>query len=120
MKYKEESYLNFDEKYILLSKAKFFAYLSLYEGFGLPVLEALSVGTPVLTSKNSVMEEVADKYSLYAKSNNITDIVGKMINMLLEYSKYKELAKESEKKLIPSYNWQSAGEKYFNIFKNLL
>jgi len=113
-------YLNFDEKYILLSKAKFFAYLSLYEGFGLPVLEALSVGTPVLTSKNSVMEEVADKYSLYAKSNNITDIVGKMINMLLEYSKYKELAKESEKKLIPSYNWQSAGEKYFNIFKNLL
>lgn len=113
-------YLNLDEKQVLLSKAKFFTYLSLYEGFGLPVLEALSVGTPVLTSKNSAMEEVANKYSLYAKSNNVHDIVGKMINMLLEYSRYKKLAKESEKKLIPSYNWQSAGEKYLNIFENLL
>ena len=36
-----------------------FAYPSLYEGFGLPILEAFSYGTPVVTSNNSGMQEVA-------------------------------------------------------------
>ena len=58
-------YLISEEKAILFTKARIFIYLSLYEGFGLPILEAFSVGTPVITSKNTSMEEIARNYALY-------------------------------------------------------
>lgn len=48
-----------EELAILYSEAAVFAYPSLYEGFGLPILEAFSYGTPVVTSNNSGMQEVA-------------------------------------------------------------
>ncbi len=101
-------YLNLDEKYVLLSKAKFFVYLSLYEGFGLPVLEALSVGTPTLTSKNSVMEEVAQKYSCYAIPNDNDDILSNMTKIVEDYEYYKKLAKEAKENLLLNYNWTSS------------
>ena len=41
----------------LYSGAEFFAYPSLYEGFGLPIIEALACGTPVLTADNSCLPE---------------------------------------------------------------
>lgn len=47
------------EKIALLSGAQLFIFPSLYEGFGLPVLEAMAVGTPVITSNNSSLPEVA-------------------------------------------------------------
>ncbi len=113
-------YLSKEEKYVLLSQSKFFVYLSLYEGFGLPVLEALSTGTPTITTKNSVMEEVAQKYSLYIDAQNTNDILDKMMLMLSKYEVYKNLALRAAKELLPTYNWKSAGEKYYQIYKNLL
>ena len=113
-------YLNLDEKYALLKQAKFFAYLSLYEGFGLPVLEALSVRTPTLTSKYSAMEEVANKYALYANSNSINDILDKMIVMLSKYEYFKYLTNNASKELIPFYSWRSTGIKYYEIYKKIL
>lgn len=47
------------DKIALLNSAKLFIFPSLYEGFGLPVLEAMAVGTPVVTSNNSSLPEVA-------------------------------------------------------------
>ena len=41
----------------LYSAAEFFAYPSLYEGFGLPIIESLACGTPVLTADNSCLPE---------------------------------------------------------------
>src|SRR3989338_8746327 len=113
-------YLEIPEKVLLLKKARIFVYLSLYEGFGLPVLEALSAGTPTLTTKNSVMEEVAQKYSLYAEVQNSNDILDKMILMLSKYDFYKNLAFRASKELLPSYDWKAAGKKYYEIYKNIL
>ncbi len=48
-----------EEKWILLNRASVFMYPSLYEGFGLPVLEAMSVGTPVIITREQALEEVS-------------------------------------------------------------
>lgn len=48
-----------EEKWILLSRASVFVYPSLYEGFGLPVLEAMSVGTPVIITREQALEEIS-------------------------------------------------------------
>lgn len=51
-------YVTQNEKYRLMQQARAFVFPSLYEGFGLPVLEAMALGTPVLTSKVSSLPEV--------------------------------------------------------------
>lgn len=109
-------YLKYDEKMTLLARAKFFTYISLYEGFGLPVLEAFSAGTPVLTSKDSAMEEVAGKYALYCNPNDIKSITEKISEMLTNYLLYKKLAEEAKIKLIPQFNWQKTGNFYYNLY----
>ena len=112
-------YVTLEEKAILFTKAKFFIYLSLYEGFGLPVLEAFSVGTPVITSKNTSMEEIAGNYALYCNPMDENDIVDKIEFMILEYETYKKKAQIAMKELVPKFNWKDAGEKYYHIYKML-
>ena len=67
-----------EDKKMLYEGAAGLVYVSLYEGFGLPPLEALSCGTPVLTSKNSPMEEVCGKQAIYVDPKDVGAIVAGM------------------------------------------
>jgi glycosyltransferase involved in cell wall biosynthesis len=58
-------YVDDDTKWAILKAAAAVAYPSLYEGFGLPLLEAFAAGTPVLTSANSSLPEVAGDAAVY-------------------------------------------------------
>ena len=58
----------------LYSGAEFFAYPSLYEGFGLPVIEALACGTPVLTADNSCLPEAGGDGALYVGAESVESI----------------------------------------------
>lgn len=62
-----------DKPYIM-KLARVFAYPSLYEGFGLPVLEAMAVGTPVLTSNVTSLPEVAGDAALLVNPYNVSDL----------------------------------------------
>jgi len=59
---------------VLLRGAELFAYPSLFEGFGLPVLEAMSSGTAVLTSRVSSLPEVAGEHAIYVDPLDVEDI----------------------------------------------
>jgi alpha-1,3-rhamnosyl/mannosyltransferase len=58
----------------LYRNATAFAYPSLYEGFGLPVLEAMIAGVPVLTSNTSSMPEVGGDAAVYVAPRNVGDL----------------------------------------------
>jgi len=60
------------------------AYLSLYEGFGLPPLEAMACGTPVLVSNTSSLPEVVGDCGYYADPLNIEDIARQIIALLTD------------------------------------
>ena len=60
----------------LYSAAEFFAYPSLYEGFGLPIIEALACGTPVLTADNSCLPEAGGDGALYVDAESVDSIAG--------------------------------------------
>lgn len=58
----------------LMNSAKIFVFPSAYEGFGIPILEAMACGTPVITSDFGAMKEVANDAALLVNSNNPIDI----------------------------------------------
>lgn len=58
----------------LMQSAKFLAFPSIYEGFGLPVLEAMALGTPVLTSKSSSLPEVAGDAAVLVDPLDLNEI----------------------------------------------
>ena len=58
----------------LYQKATVFIYPSKFEGFGLPILEALNSGTPVITSKGSCFPEAGGKHTLYVDPSNIEEL----------------------------------------------
>lgn len=66
------------------SGAEVFVWPSLYEGFGLPILEAMSCGTPVITANNSSLPEAAGKAALFVDANDTAQITESMRMMLTD------------------------------------
>ncbi|BCX16196.1 MAG: glycosyl transferase [Candidatus Parcubacteria bacterium] len=64
-----------EEKVILMRNASAFVFISTYEGFGLPILEAQSLGVPVLTSNLSALPEIGGEGALYVNPFDIEEIV---------------------------------------------
>lgn len=64
-----------EEKVVLMRNASSFVYVSSYEGFGLPILEAQSLGVPVLTSNITALPEIGGNGALYVDPYNIQEIV---------------------------------------------
>lgn len=109
---------NVDEKKLakLYSSAKFLVMPSLYEGFGLPLLEAMSYGTPVLTANNSSMPEVCGDAGLLVDAFDINSIAEGLRVMI---SNKKLLKKLSNKARLNAsrYSWDESSKKLLEVFK---
>ena len=106
-----------DEDLILYySNAVAFIYPSLYEGFGIPPLEAQKCGTPVILSNLSCFPEIFGQSVLYCDVDNINSLV-KQMNLILEKElrdNIKKLGEENEKK----YNWDLSANCLMKNFNN--
>lgn len=89
----------------LYKNALFFVYPSFYEGFGLPVLEALCMGTPVLTSDNSSLPEVAGDAALYIDPHMIESIASG-IERLLNDAALREKLSVAAKDSVGRFSWE--------------
>ena len=88
----------------IMGSACGFVYPSLYESFGVPVLEAMRCDVPVITSANSAMQEITKDVALYADVNNHTDIAEKMMMLYKDENLRKELIQKG-KQVAAEYNW---------------
>lgn len=77
-------YLKDEELPKLYRSAKALIFMSLYEGFGLPVLEAQASGIPVITSYGTSLEEIAGDAALFADPNNVMDISEKITKVFCD------------------------------------
>jgi glycosyltransferase involved in cell wall biosynthesis len=98
----------------LYKNALFFVYPSYYEGFGLPVLEAMNVGTPVVTSKTSSLPEVGRDAVLYCKPEDIEDLAQVMKNLLLNVNLRTMLSLRSKERA-KYFSWEKFVNKILNV-----
>lgn len=101
---------------ILYSGASIFIYTSLYEGFGLPILESFACETPVLTSNVSSMPEVAGKAAVLVDPEITEEIAEGIIKTLERKS---DLVKKGKKELA-KYSWEIAAKKTMDVYKGLV
>ena len=99
--------------------AEAFVFPSLYEGFGIPVLEAMASGCPIILTKHGSFPEIAGEAGIYFDSNSEENLRDK-IQMLLED---KELRAEFVNKgfeQVKKYNWKDAAEKCLKVYQEAI
>ena len=99
-----------------LSRAMFLVYPSIYEGFGLPVVEAMSAGIPVLTSNVSSMKEVAGEAAYLVNPYSVDEIKIGMIRLLTDKVLRSELTKSGLHRG-SQFSWTTASSKTLQILE---
>lgn len=107
-----------DELPALYKNAVFMVLPSLYEGFGLPVLEAMKYGCPVITSNISSLPEAGGDACLYVDPEDREDITAKMATLINNEKLRKELI-EKGKKQITKFNWENTARETLSVLKEI-
>ena len=94
--------------------SKAFVYPTLYEGFGLPILEAMACGTVVITSNNSSLPEVYGEAALVFKNNDIEDLKEKIVLALTNEKLRQELINKSFEN-IKRFSWEKTAKQVYEL-----
>lgn len=107
----------FENLRALYQGARLFAFPSLYEGFGLPILEAFASSVPVLTSNNSSLLEVGGEAVLYCNATSIEDIAEKLKRLWSEEELQKKLVLRGEEQL-KKFSWDKCAKETLEYIKS--
>lgn len=103
----------------LYNLAEVFVYPSFYEGFGLPPLEAMACGTPVIVSNTSAMPEVCGDGAIYVNPDDMSQLTQAILTLLEDMDMRKRLAKQGENRAA-MFSWDKAAESHINLFQKIL
>jgi len=103
------------QKQWLYKNALAFVYPSIYEGFGLPMLEAMAYGTPVITYKNSSITEVSGDAAIYV--NGFSEIISETLNLAQDNNYKNSYAKLSEAQS-KKFAWAKTAEAIIAVTKS--
>ncbi|MGA9642482.1 MAG: glycosyltransferase family 1 protein [Terriglobales bacterium] len=103
---------------IFYDAAKVFVFPSLYEGFGLPPLEAMAHGTPVVTSNTSSLPEVVGNAALMVNPENVFEIKRALQQALLD-SELRERMKERGYEQAQRFSWTSSVARILEIYREV-
>lgn len=115
-------YLSFVEQRwlpALYAGARLMAYPSLYEGFGLPIVEAMASGTPVLTSNVSCMPEVAGGAALLVTPTSVEELV-EGLRMCLTDTHWQEQAAQNGLVRASQLSWDRCAEMTVQVYESVL
>jgi glycosyltransferase involved in cell wall biosynthesis len=117
MPFKEDvkwvGYMNVDELSKVIGGAYALVYASLFEGFGIPILEALQCGVPGIVSNTSSMPEVAGEAALLVDPADPDDIAAKMHQMYKDEALRAKLISKAAAQ-VQKFTWQGAADRLWN------
>ena len=102
----------------LYSATDLFVFPSLYEGFGLPVLEAMACGAPVVTSNTSSLPEVAGGAALLVDPNSV-DALARAMREVLDNKTLRDDLRARGPKQAARFSWETAARETLTIYTSL-
>jgi glycosyltransferase involved in cell wall biosynthesis len=96
-----------------------FAFPSLDEGFGMPVLEAMAAGVPTLTSNRSALPEVTGDAALLVDPESTEELIGTLRRLTTDESLRSELIERGLKRA-QGFSWSAAVNRTWGIYQDLL
>lgn len=113
------NYVPYDQLPIIINQAIALVFPTLWEGFGLPVLEAMACGTPVITSNISSLPEVAGDGAILINPYHIEEITAAM-KMIINDSEIRKQLSEKGLKRVNQFSWEKTGLATVEVLKQYL
>lgn len=112
-------YVPDDDLVSLYNGAKIFVYPSFYEGFGLPVLEALASGLPVITTNVSSIPEITGNAAILINPGNNQELAAKIGEVLLSENLQSELSQKALGEA-GKFSWARTARETFEVYKKVV
>lgn len=113
------SFVSEQELQNLYARAWAFVFPSFYEGFGIPVLEAMHYDLPVLASENTTLQEVAGDAALYVQPYKIMSIAEGLEKIITDDTLRTALINKGKKRL-NTFSWEKTAQKTLEAYKTIL
>ena len=108
-----------DELVKIYNESMLFIFPSFYEGFGLPALEAMACGTPVVCSDVTSLPEVGGDAVVYCDPNNLNDIVEKMEMVLSDENLQHDMIEKGLKRA-KQFTWEKAAGEHMRVVEEVI
>lgn len=102
----------------IFSGAELFVYPSLYEGFGIPPLEAMACGVPVITSNNSSLPEVVGSAAEMVEAGNVDELADAIAQLLHDTTRRQAMIQAGFKQ-VDKYSWRTEAKKLLQILEDM-
>jgi glycosyltransferase involved in cell wall biosynthesis len=112
-------YVKNEEAAALYNGAEVFVYPSQYEGFGIPVAEAMACGCPVVTSDSSSLPEVVGEAGLLVEPNNAEALADSILNVLSDNT-LKQSLKKMGLQRAQKFNWKNTAKVTKSVYERIL
>ena len=112
-------YLSDDQLATVYAGAKLFVYPSLYEGFGMPPLEAMACGIPVISSNRASLPEVVGQAGVMVDPEDINAVSHAIESVLTDSQKHHTMSREGLRQAA-KFTWQACAEKTFGVYQKIL
>jgi len=107
-----------EELHALLQSARALVYPSLYEGFGLPVLEGFAAGLPVISSNTTSIPEVAADAAMLVNPNRTEEISAAMQRLAEDDALAADMAERGRKR-VEDFSWSACARQTLDVYRNL-
>ncbi|HSW88340.1 MAG TPA: glycosyltransferase family 1 protein [Candidatus Saccharimonadales bacterium] len=111
-------FISTEELVLLYNTATVFIMPSLYEGFGLPILEAMSCGCPVITTKEGSLPEVAGEAAYYVDAYSVENISQGLQMIFRDTTLQKELSEKGLKQT-RKFSWKKTAEQTISVYRKV-
>lgn len=112
-------YISDNDLPLLYNCARLFVYPSLYEGFGLPPLEAMACGIPVITSNSSSLPEIVSGVGIMVDPHDAEALAQAMSKVLTDKKQYQTMVENGLKKA-KEFSWKNTAHKTIAIYQDVL
>ena len=112
-------YVSIQDLRMLYSHAKSFVFPSLYEGFGIPLLDAMACGAPVITGTGSALPEVAGDAALYVNPQDSDQLAVELERLVSDRALQRQLRNKGFER-VKQFTWDRAAQKTLDLYREVV